>query len=115
MVRIPVPLEAEEHKIVVGYLRLMGHKFHHSPNETGHTMDARRRAVRMKQQGTSPGFPDFIIIVNNKMIGVELKRRSGSVTSPEQLEWVKALNEANIPTIIAKGAAEAIEHVKKFE
>lgn len=108
-----IPLESEEARTLVHYLQLKGYKFQHSPNETGSSPESRRRAIRMKQQGTSPGFPDYIIIVNNKLIAIELKRIKGSRTSPEQLEWILALNMAGIPSTIAKGAGEAIEFIEE--
>ena len=106
---LPVPLESEEGNTLVAYLRTRGLKFHHSPNETGSSPEAKRRAVRMKRQGTSSGFPDYTIIVNGHLIFIELKRRKGSATSQEQHAWIAALNEVNnVQGFIAKGADEAI-------
>jgi len=110
-----VPLESEEGETLVAYLRLRGHKFTHIPNETGGSLEARRRAIRMMRQGTSKGFVDYLVIVNDRLIGIELKRVRGSKTSLEQHEWVSALNAAGIPTTVAKGAGEAIAFVQKFE
>ena len=107
-----VPTEAQEASVLVHYLRIKGYKFHHSPNETGSSLEMRRRAVRVKREGTSKGFPDYLIIVNNKMIAVELKRVKGSVTSKEQHQWIIDLNKAGVPTIIAKGAQDAIDFIE---
>lgn len=110
--RLPVPTEAQEAAVLVGYLRMKGYKFHHSPNETGSSADMRRRAIRVKREGTSKGFPDYLIIVNNQLIAIELKRLKGSTTSPEQYEWITALMKAGIPAIICKGAKDAIDFVE---
>lgn len=63
MSSLPVPTEAQEAEALVAYLRLKGYKFFHVPNETGGSPEARRRAVRMKRQGVSPGAPDYFVIV----------------------------------------------------
>lgn len=109
------PTEAQEAATLVAFLRTRGYKFHHSPNETGQTMEARRRAVRMKREGTSKGFPDYLVLVPGTALGIELKRRKGSNITQEQRDWIDALNAAGIPSIIAKGAEEAIKFVQKHD
>lgn len=112
---LPVPTEKQEALTLVAYLRLKGLKFTHVGNETGHSPEARRRAISLKQQGTSRGFPDYCIIVGNSLIFIELKRRKGSATSPEQHAWIAALNEVgNVQAFICKGADEAIAVVEKY-
>ena len=118
MVAAPVPLEAEEGKTLVAYLRVRGYKFTHIPNETGSSPEARRRAIRMKQQGTNKGFVDYIVIVPtsrgiDRTIGIELKRQRGSTVSPEQREWVAALTRAGVESRICKGAAAAMEFIEE--
>lgn len=107
-----VPLEAEEGKTFVAYLRLKGYKFFHVPNETGSSPEARRRAGRMKQQGVSRGVPDYFVIVNHVLCAIELKRVRGSTVSPEQREWLGVLSACGVKCFIARGAAEAIEAVE---
>ncbi len=113
MTQLAVPLEAEEGKLLVAYLRTRGYKFHHSPNETGSSPEARRRAIRMKQQGTSVGWPDYIIIVKNRLVAIELKRLRGSKTSDEQREWLQTLVVCGVQCAICKGAASAIEFIEE--
>jgi hypothetical protein len=108
-----VPLEREEAATLVAWLRLRGLPFHHSPNETGSDPYARRRAVRMKREGTSPGFPDYTVVTKSGVIYIELKRTKGSSTSPEQRAWIEALNQAGSPAYIARGAEEAIDIISK--
>lgn len=103
-----VPTESKEAHTLVAYLQLHGYRFHHSANETGSSMEARRRAVRVKREGTSKGFPDYLIIRNGHILAIELKRVKSSRTSPEQLEWVDALNQAGVPAYVCKGAQAAI-------
>jgi hypothetical protein len=108
----PVPTEADEARTLVAYLRLRGYFFHHSPNETGSSMEARRRAIRVKREGTSRGFPDYLVLTRRGPVFIELKRLRGSVVSPEQLEWIGALNGAGIEAHIARGAEEAINIIE---
>lgn len=108
-----VPTEAQEGDILVAYLRVKGLRFTHVANETGGTPEARRRAIRVKRQGVSKGFPDYVVIVNGALVFIELKRQRGSHTSPEQKEWVGALNQvANAQAFICRGAQEAIDIIE---
>jgi hypothetical protein len=107
------PLESEEAKILVAYLRMRGLKFTHIGNETGHDPYSQRRAIRMKQQGVSRGFPDYLVIAGERLYGIELKRQRGGTVSPEQREWITALNEAGVPTIVARGAQDAIKFIEQ--
>lgn len=111
--KLPIPTEKEEAKILVAYLRVKGFKFTHIGNETGSSLEARRRAISMKQQGTSPGVPDYMIIVNGYLVFIELKRRKGSTTSPHQSAWIEALNQVdNVGAFVARGADEAIKIIE---
>ena len=110
----PCPIEAEEAKVLVAWLRIHGYKFMHIPSETGSSDEAKRRAIRMKQQGTTKGFPDYLIIKGNKLIAVELKRVHGSVVSPEQREWLNALFACGTHSAICHGAAEAIQFIESI-
>lgn len=106
------PTESEEAHTFVAWLQVKGYMLHHSPNETGHTPEMKRRAVRVKREGTSKGFPDYLIIKSGKLIAVELKRVKGSVTSPEQLVWLQALAACGVAAAVCHGAKEAIEFVE---
>lgn len=112
---LPVPTEAQEGRTLVAYLRVKGYRFTHIANETGSGRGARFQGIRNKQQGTSKGFPDYLVIVNNQLVAIELKRTKGSVTSQEQKEWIEALNKAGIPAKICKGAKEAIDFIKTID
>ena len=107
-----IPTEAQEARTLVAYLRVRGYRFTHIANETGIGKNARFQGIRNKQQGTSKGFPDYLIIVNNRLVAIELKRTKGSVTSKEQKEWIEALNNCGIEATICKGAEEAIKYIE---
>lgn len=113
---IPTPTEAEEGRRLVAYLRVKGYKFSHIANETGSGRGARFQGIRNKQQGTSKGFPDYCIITkNNNLIFIELKRLKRSVVSPEQIDWLQALEKTGAFASICKGANEAIKFIESVE
>lgn len=109
---LPIPTEAQEQAVLIQYLELKGYKFTAIPNETGHSVEHYRRAVRMKRSGVRKGFPDLLVIVASKLIAIELKRIKGSATSREQTEWIEALNDAGVEARICKGSQEAIEFIE---
>lgn len=109
---LSVPTEFQEGLALVAYLRVKDYKFTHLPLETGSSPEARRRAIRMKQQGTSRGTPDYMIIVKDQLLFVELKRKKGSRVSPEQREWLEALSKTGAHCIIAYGAQDAIDYIE---
>lgn len=110
-----VPTEAQEQKVVIQYLELRGHKFTAIPNETGHSQEHYRRAIRMKQSGVRKGFPDLVAIIDGNFIAIEMKRVKGSTTSKEQKEWIEALQNAGVEARICKGNKEAIDFIRSLE
>jgi hypothetical protein len=113
---LPCLTEAEESHILVAWLRVKGLTFTHIGNETGHTPEARRRAIRLKQQGVSRGFPDYCVLLPGiGVVYIELKRLHGSHTSPEQKAWVEALNACpGTSAHICRGARVAIETIESY-
>lgn len=112
-----LPSEADEGKMLVAYLRLKGYKFTHIANESGSSRrDAMIRGGRMKAQGVSRGFPDYGIIVGHFLLFIELKRRKGSKTSPEQHEWIESLDNIS-PSVRARvchGYDECVAFIEEF-
>lgn len=121
---LDLPTEAQEALTFVAWLRVHGLRLHHSPNETGRSPEARRRAVRVKREGTSAGFPDYVVLipptrsVNGRgfCLFIEMKRQKRGVVSENQQAWLDALNgldEHAVAGYIARGAQEAIDLVSK--
>lgn len=101
--------------MLVAYLRIRGLAFTHIANETGGSPEALRRAIRVKRQGVSKGFPDYLVIAGGHLLAIELKRQKGSHISQEQRDWIDLLNGVdNIQAFICKGAQEAIDIVEKY-
>lgn len=108
-----VPTEAHEHRLLVAYLRVRGLKFTHVANETGTAN--KWIGVRNKQNGVSPGFPDFLVIVGGRLIAIELKRQKKAWPSSEQLEWLDALNICGIVGRVCKGYDVARNFIEEME
>lgn len=106
--RVKCPTETYEAARLVDYLRHKNIAFTHVANETS----SRRQAIKNKQMGLSPGFPDYVILLPGKILFLELKRKRGGRISPEQKEWLKRLNEV-CPTASVATVANGFEEAKK--
>lgn len=103
--------EAQEQATLIAWLEYMNLKFTSIPNST-YTTSWKQKAFN-RNQGLRKGFPDLVVLTKSKILFIEMKRLKGSITSPEQREWVCALN--NYPSTAAKvckGSDEAIEFIK---
>lgn len=104
--------EDQESQILADYCRLKNYTFCHINNEFyTKSWKQKNRQLRL---GSAKGFPDYLIIVNNKLIAIEMKRAKGGVVSPAQKEWVETLNKAGVPTQVCKGADNAIAFIKSM-
>lgn len=92
---------------------MRGHKFSAIPHSTYTT--SWKVKSRNKATGVRPGVPDMMVIVDEQLVFVELKRRKGGTTSPEQLDWIEALNDAGVPAKVCRGADEAISFINQWE
>lgn len=101
-----VPLEDEEQAAFVQWLRLKGYPHFRVPSET-YTKSWKQKA-KNKALGVVRGVPDLFIVTTNGLMAIEMKRIKGSVTSPEQLQWIETLQDAGTPAFVAKGAEQAI-------
>ena len=109
-----VPHEEVEQRMVVEYLEIMGHKFTAIPNST-HTKSWKQKR-KNKDTGLRKGLPDMLIIINGRLVFIEMKRIKGGSTSREQKEWIYQLNQCqNVFAHVCKGADVAIETIKYYE
>jgi hypothetical protein len=63
------------------------------------------QAMKLKAEGVSKGVPDLFI--PEFYLWVEMKRKKGSTTSPEQKEWLNYLNNVGYRAVVCKGCEEA--------
>lgn len=67
-------------------------------------------AMKLKKMGVSKGYPDISIEMSNRDyngLRIELKRVSGGIRSPEQIEWQKKLRKNGYCCEFANGLEEA--------
>ena len=101
-----------EGKVFVAWLKSKNVLFSHLPLNTW--TGSFKQMSKNKASGVSKGVPDYLILLTNRVIFVELKRAKGGRTSPEQKVWIEALNQAGCPSAVCKGAKEAIAFVEKY-
>lgn len=108
------PLEDDEQKTVVKYLEARGLKFTAIPNNTFTPYMAQK--AKNRAMGLRPGLPDLLVVLPGVgLLFIEMKRVKGGVTSPEQLEWIAALNTVpGVEAVVCKGAAAAIAYIEQF-
>ena len=121
----PPPSEETEQKIVVNWLRAKGVLF--SATANGARMSW-KQAKKLKSTGCSKGLVDLLIfdrpthevlvgsIIDSRPAGIaiEMKRRNSvpSAVSPEQREWLDALEQRGWLVKVAKGAIDAIQFLE---
>ncbi len=102
--------EYQEQCLLVQYLELKGYLFSKLAQETF----TKSWAIKMKNKmsGVRSGVPDMLIVLpNQKLLFIEMKRAKGGRTSEDQIKWIKALN--NCRGVIAV-EAHGFEEAKKF-
>ncbi|RAN77977.1 hypothetical protein B5P43_18270 [Bacillus sp. SRB_336] len=118
-----VPLEETEQIRVVQFLEVQSLKFTSVPNSTYTT--SWKQKTRNRLTGLRAGFPDLIILIRpdqardglGKLLAVELKRTKRGIVSPQQREWIAALNGLGIDqveSVVAHGADEVIEYLSEY-
>lgn len=110
-----VPTEYAEQCLVVAWLEQNGLKFTAIPNSTWTPSMAQK--MKNYRSGVRAGLADLVIIIPKKpsLLFLEMKRTKHSVTSQAQKDWQEELNRVdNVECIVAKGAQEAIAHIKSL-
>ena len=127
-----LPLEEQEQKIVVKYLKIKKILHYATINENKQSFSDRVLATRIenksKAMGKSNGVPDLCICKANKYyhgLYIEMKRRvktlkngkksiSRPETRPEQLKWLDKLNSNGYYAVVCYGADEAIKVIDEY-
>lgn len=106
-----IPTEYDECIALVDYLDILIQQkkikyYSHVPSETYTT--SWQQKLKNKRMGVKSGIPDYIILGNQKLIFLEMKRIKGSNTSEAQNEWIKELSKYHgVHSAICKGFDEA--------
>jgi hypothetical protein len=114
--------EYEEQKLLVEYLEANNIKFSKIAQETFTRSFGQK--MKNKMSGLRRGLPDLLIVLpaektyshNNILVFIEMKRKKGGHTSPEQQEWIELLNRINgkVFAFVAKGYEEAKKVIESF-
>ena len=108
----PIPTEDQEAQVFAQMLRLKHYLFSHIVNE--HKHNDWGAIMRAKRLGKNKGVPDYIILKENELVFVEMKRKSGGAVSDEQRAWIDGLNRIpGVRAAVCQGAEEAIKFVEK--
>jgi AraC-like DNA-binding protein len=129
-------LSPEDHESIsfVQWLEFSKYKFTHIANEAGFSGPSSFAVTRKKKRlGVSPGVPDFMILMPQGVVWVEMKtwgsklkkgswkddwksgQKSRGGVSLEQKEWIEAINATpGTYAEVCYGAIEAIAFVSKF-
>lgn len=104
-----VPTEDYEGECFALWLETEGYKFSHLAQNT-FTRSWSVKA-KLKRAGVKRGIPDYLVLLPNLALFIELKRVRGGKLAPEQREWIEALNR--IPGCAAH-VAKGFEAAKKI-
>ena len=119
MKKPPPPLEREEQIVFVNWLeeqKAEGKIFQFTsiPNST-YTTSWNQKSENFKM-GLRRGLPDMLVVpATGCILFVEMKRLSGSTTSPEQKEWIDTINLCgNCEARICRGASAAETRLQRI-
>jgi hypothetical protein len=109
--------EHDEQVAFVEWLEINQYKFSAIPNATWTSFS---QAKKNTAEGVRPGLPDLLVIVNDHLVWIEMKRsdlkpKRGGMggVSPVQREWHDVLNRcANCQVFVCYGYDEAVAAVR---
>lgn len=112
MPRKIIPTEHQEAEAFATWLRINRYRFTHIPNEGSGSV---ARGRKLKREGVSAGFPDYVIFLKNGLtLFIELKRQNGVATT-SQKSWGKFLREFGHLWFVCKGWEQARSKVEECD
>ena len=117
---LPVPTESQEQQALFQWARLQEKAFPelsllvHVPNGGLRNLP---EAVRFKSEGVRKGFPDLLLPVARgtyHSLAIELKRIKGGKLSPEQRDWIIALNTQGYRVAVCYGWEDAAKMIMEY-
>ena len=116
----PIPTESEEQRAVMEWAEYASGKWpelrllYHVPNEGRRSMAT---GGRLRAEGLKSGVPDLClpaVRAGYHGLYIEMKRTKGGRATPEQKEWLGALEKEGYKTALCRGAGEAIEAIENY-
>lgn len=109
-----IPLEEEEQKLVVEWLKIKKIKHTAIPNST--FTPYFNQKTKNKKMGLNPGLPDLLICLPKILLFIEMKRNDGSKPSEQQKEWIDTLNKyESVVAVVCNSYEEAKKQVEYYE
>lgn len=72
-------------------------------------------AVNLKKQGVKKGVSDLIVMLNSKILFVEMKRVKGSITSDEQIDFIDRVTQFGYSDgRVCYGCEDAKNYIKEW-
>lgn len=97
------------------HLRNLGRvtMYSHIPNSTYTTSWAQKRKNMV--MGVSKGVPDYMILLKNSIVFIEMKTEKRGTVSHEQAEWMRQFNALGIPARVCHGFTQAKQFIEEVE
>ena len=107
-----IPTEHQECVAFVQYLEIMinaGYNIFYTKTAQETYTKSFNQKRKNKNEGVKPGLPDYILIINYKLIFIEMKRidKNLSKISKYQSTWIENLKNAGIIAVVCFGFEEA--------
>ena len=113
-----VPLETEEQKTLVHYLKIKKLFYFAVPNGSvlkGNKLQRAMQMAKLKSEGLVPGVSDIVVLMPTVIVFIEMKRTKGSAISKDQVEFLKRVNEYPFAVgRVCKGAKSAIDFIEEY-
>lgn len=105
-----LPLEEDEQKALVYWLKLKGIKHTAVPNST-YTKSWSQK-TKNTQMGLCAGLPDLVICLPKELLFIEMKRKPNK-PSIDQLDWINRLNDyRGVRAIVCYSFEEAKKEIE---
>ena len=118
--RIPVPTESQEQQALFQWARIIEPQLpavgmlYHIPNEGKRSYAGGRRAIA---EGLRKGVPDLCLPFpagGYHGLYIELKRTKGGRLTPEQRDWIDALQQAGYQAQVCYGWRHAADVIEEY-
>ena len=106
------PKEDSEQETFVNWFRMNYQKWIIFAIPNGGNRD-KIEGAKLKKTGTLAGVPDLIVLMDSKMLFIEMKKRDGKL-SKAQKELIPKINNLGFDVIVAYGFMDAKEQFLKY-
>lgn len=117
--KIPTPLEEDEQKALVHWLKVARLPHHSIPNSQElsglNRIHAMHLMKKLKALGLSPGVPDLVVFLPRILLYIEMKRVGSGKVKDNQKLWCDTINSYPYArAVICYGCEQAIYAIKNL-